>query len=126
MIKKISLFISSLIFSFFMFQPLALAIDPYEQICADNPDNSVCNTPRDRNLIKGNDSIIDKVANFIAMLGGVIAIVVIMISGLKFITSSGDSKKAEEARNTIIYAAVGLVVVALAQFIVKFVLARFQ
>lgn len=122
MIKKISLFILSLMFSFSLLQPFALAVDPYEQICADNPDNSVCNTPRDRNLIKGNDSIIDKVANFIAMLGGVIAIVVIMISGLKFITSSGDSKKAEEARNTIIYAAVGILIILFARIIVAFIL----
>ena len=51
-----------------------------------------------------------------------IAVVIIMISGLKMIMSSGDSKKLSDARNAIIYAAVGLVVIALARVIIEFIL----
>jgi hypothetical protein len=48
----------------------------------------------------------------------------IIIGGLKYITSSGDSNNITSAKNTILYAIIGLVVVALAQFIVKFVLGK--
>jgi hypothetical protein len=48
----------------------------------------------------------------------------IIIGGLKYITSGGESSNVSGAKNTIIYAIVGLIVVALAQFIVHFVLAN--
>ena len=48
----------------------------------------------------------------------------IMVGGFKYITSGGDSGNITGAKNTILYAVVGLVVVALAQIIVRFVLAR--
>ena len=49
----------------------------------------------------------------------------IMVGGLKYMTSQGDSANVASAKNTILYAVIGLVVVALAQVIVKFVLDRF-
>jgi hypothetical protein len=48
----------------------------------------------------------------------------IIIGGLKYITSGGDSSNVTGAKNTILYAVVGLVVVAMAQFIVRFVLTK--
>ncbi len=53
---------------------------------------------------------------------GVISVVMIMVGGVKYITSQGSSEGVTAAKNTILYAAVGLVVVALAQVIVRFVL----
>ena len=44
----------------------------------------------------------------------------IMVGGFKYITSGGDSGKISSAKATIIYALVGLVIVAMAQFIVRF------
>ncbi len=48
----------------------------------------------------------------------------IIVGGLKYITSGGDSGNITSAKNTILYAIVGLIVVALAQIIVRFVLQR--
>lgn len=62
--------------------------------------------------------------NIFSLIIGIIAVIMIMIGGLKFITSSGDSAATNSARNTILYAIVGLVVVSLAQVIVHFVLKR--
>ncbi len=53
---------------------------------------------------------------------GIIAVVMIMVGGVKYITSQGDSGNVTAAKNTILYAIIGLVVVALAQLIVRFVL----
>jgi uncharacterized membrane protein YidH (DUF202 family) len=67
-------------------------------------------------------SIIETALNILSIVAGVIAVILIIIGGLKYITSQGDSQSTSSARNTIIYAAVGLVIVALSQVIVRFVI----
>ena len=46
----------------------------------------------------------------------------VIVSGLKYITASGDSSSISSAKNTLIYALVGLAIAALAQIMVHFVL----
>lgn len=70
------------------------------------------------------DRLIKTVINVFSLVVGVIAVVMIIIGGLKYITSGGDSGNVTGAKNTILYAIVGLIIVALAQVIVRFVLAR--
>lgn len=70
------------------------------------------------------NTIITTVINLFSLVVGVVAVIMIIIGGLKYITSGGDSGNITGAKNTILYAVIGLVVVALAQFIVKFVLGR--
>jgi hypothetical protein len=60
------------------------------------------------------------------LLAGVLAIFYLIYAGLKFITSSGSSDGVKSAKNTILYAAIGLVVVIVSQFIIQFVLSRFD
>lgn len=55
---------------------------------------------------------------------GAIALLIIVVSGLRYITSAGDPQKAANARNGIIYALVGLIVALTAQAIVAFVVGR--
>lgn len=57
-----------------------------------------------------------------SLIIGIIAVVMIMVGGVKYITSQGDSGNVTAAKNTILYAIIGLVIVALAQLIVRFVL----
>lgn len=71
------------------------------------------------------DSTLKKGINLFSAVIGVITVVMFMIGGLKYITSQGDSGQMNSAKNTLIFAAVGLVVVALSQLIVNFVLERF-
>lgn len=66
--------------------------------------------------------IVTLVVNIFSIVVGIIAVIMIIWGGLKYITSGGDSTKITSAKNTIIYAIIGLVIVALAQFIVRFVL----
>lgn len=56
-----------------------------------------------------------------AIIGG-IALIIIIISGIKFMTSQGDPQATAKARNTIIYAGVGLAVSVSAFSIIAFVL----
>ena len=60
--------------------------------------------------------------NLFSFIVGIAAVIMIIVGGLKYITSNGESSDISSAKNTILYAIVGLVVVALAQVIVKFVL----
>lgn len=60
----------------------------------------------------------------ISIIAGFAAVIMIMIAGIKYITSGGDSSSIASAKATLIYALIGAVVVALAQLIVKYVLGQ--
>lgn len=60
--------------------------------------------------------------NLLSFAVGVAAVVMVIVAGLKFITAGGDANKITSARGSIIYALIGLVIVASAQLIVHFVL----
>ena len=70
------------------------------------------------------NNVIGVVINVLSTIVGIVAVVFIIIGGFKYITSSGDSSNVASAKNTILYAIVGLIIVALAQFITGFVLSR--
>ena len=60
--------------------------------------------------------------NIFTFIIGVIAVITIIVAGLKYITSVGDPNSVNSAKNTILYAVIGLIVVAMAQVLVRFVL----
>lgn len=70
------------------------------------------------------NNVLTVALNMLSILVGVAAVIVMIISGLRLILSQGDSNTISSSRNAILYAIVGLVIVALAQIIVHFVLAR--
>lgn len=88
---------------------------------SDNSSASSCSDTTTGGTQKVNETIAQFI-NIFSTIVGVIAVIMIIYGGLRYITSGGDSGKITNAKNTIIYALIGLVVVALAQFIVKFVL----
>jgi hypothetical protein len=63
-----------------------------------------------------------QVVNVFSLVVGAIAIIMIIYGGFRYITSGGASERVGNAKNTLIYAIVGLIIVALAQVIVHFVL----
>jgi lysylphosphatidylglycerol synthetase-like protein (DUF2156 family) len=73
---------------------------------------------------KGSDinKIISVVITMFSAVIGVVAVIMIIAAGFKYVTSAGDTTKITSAKNTLIYAIVGLIIVALSQIIVKFVL----
>lgn len=71
------------------------------------------------------NTVVKTGVNLFSAIVGVIAVVMVILAGLHFITAQGDPGKVATARNTLIYAAIGIMVVALAQLFVKFVLKRF-
>ncbi len=72
------------------------------------------------------DNIVATVVNILSVIVGVVAVIMIIVGGIKFVVSQGEANNVSSARNTILYAIVGLVIVFLAQIIVRFVLNRLQ
>jgi hypothetical protein len=72
----------------------------------------------------GINGIIKATLEVLSFVVGIAAVIMIIISGFRYITSGGDASKIASAKSTLIYAVVGLVVVALSQTIVYFVLGK--
>ncbi len=72
---------------------------------------------------KVNDLIKD-IINIFSIVVGVVAVVMIIYGGFRYITSGGDSGNVTTAKNTILYALVGLLIVVFAQVVVKFILGK--
>jgi glucose uptake protein GlcU len=70
--------------------------------------------------------MIKTVINTLLYILGIIAVVMIIIGGLRYVTSSGDASHVKAAKDTILYSIVGLVVAILAYTIVNYVLTTFQ
>ena len=62
------------------------------------------------------------VINIFSWVVGVVSVVMIIYGGFRYVTSAGNDAGVKTAKDTILYALIGLVIVALSQIIVKFVL----
>jgi Type IV secretion system pilin len=67
-------------------------------------------------------SIARAVVEVLSFVIGIISIIMIIISAFRFITAGGDTNNVAAAKNTLIYAIIGLVIAVLAQFLVHNVL----
>jgi hypothetical protein len=81
-------------------------------------------SPTNSDANAGLRHIAQQVTNWFSIIVGAIAIIMIIYGGFRYITSGGDSGKVGSAKNTLIYAIIGLIIVALAQLIVRFVLTQ--
>jgi hypothetical protein len=70
------------------------------------------------------EDLIRTIINVFSVIVGSVSVIMIIIGGFRYITSGGDSNNVGGAKNTILYAIVGLIIVAFAQVIVQFVLQR--
>jgi len=70
----------------------------------------------------GIQRIIKNVINLFSLIVGAVSVIMIIYGGFKYITSGGNDSNVGSAKSTIMYALIGLVIVALAQVIVRFVL----
>lgn len=66
------------------------------------------------------------VINLILMLLGILAVIMIIIGGYRYVTSNGDEGGIKSGKNTIIYACIGLILAIMSYAIVNFVVDRLQ
>jgi lysylphosphatidylglycerol synthetase-like protein (DUF2156 family) len=89
-----------------------------------NPGNDSCSGDNLGKPVSTANKLITDVVNIISALVGAVAVIMIIFAGFRYVTSGGRDDAVKGAKNTILYAIIGLVIVALAQIIVHFVLAK--
>jgi heme/copper-type cytochrome/quinol oxidase subunit 2 len=60
--------------------------------------------------------------NVLSLIVGAVAVVMIIVAGVRFVSSAGNEAAVKSAKTTLVFAVIGLVVVAVAQIVVHFVL----
>lgn len=73
------------------------------------------------NLV-GADGVFTRITNTVLYVVGAISVLMLIWGGLRYIISGGDNKKVTDAKNTILYALLGLIIAFFAYAIVNFVL----
>lgn len=100
--------------------PSAGAINVFDA-CKGNAKSKVCEA-KDNDQV---NSLVQNIINILLMATGIIAVIMIIIGGIRYTLSNGDSSQISSAKNTVLYAVIGLVVSILAYAIVNFVVGRF-
>ena len=69
----------------------------------------------------GFGNIIKNVINILSILVGAVSVIMLIVGGFRYIISNGDANSTKGAKDTILYALIGLIIVLFAQVIVRFV-----
>ena len=91
--------------------------DPKGQVLEGIDQTGDCDT-------SGINNLMGTIVTILSWVAGVAAIIMILVSGFKYITSGGDSGKVSSAKSALIYALVGVAVAVLAQLLVRFVITQ--
>jgi hypothetical protein len=73
-------------------------------------------------VLFGSDGIVTTVTNILLFIVGALSVIMIIIGGLRYVISGGNSTAVTAAKNTILYAIVGLVISFLAYAVINFVI----
>lgn len=133
MIKHFSLFLVALTAAFMaIFTVPTYAVDVFEPcdrfsdsdpnrptVCKEKTEQQRVVDGQEQNPLFGRDGIITFIVNLLSGIAGIIAVIVIILGGLKFVTSGSNPQDVSNAREMIIYAAIGLVIAISAQLIVR-------
>lgn len=105
-----------------------MAVDVLSPACQNNPESTVCKSntdqPKSGNSIYGPNGVLTKAAGLFAVVVGIASVIMIIIGGFKYVMSSGDPSNIKSAKDTILYAIVGILVALLAQSIAVFILRK--
>jgi hypothetical protein len=119
-IIKLSLTTLLLVLSFSFIVPHAADAVNVFQNCGANPDTEVCRSTNDK--LFGPGGFWNNILNTLTFIIGAVSVLMIVIGGLRYTLSNGDAKGTSAAKDTIIYAIVGLIIAVMANAIVNFVL----
>ncbi len=109
--------------------PVSAQYDPFGNVCDPSDpltsSSEVCQAANDpTNPVSGEDGVLVTVLNIISFVIGAASVLMVMVGGLKYITANGDSNSISSAKNTVLYALIGLAVFVLSQAIIIFVVSR--
>jgi hypothetical protein len=101
--------------------PASAAVDAFPT-CNPGDTSVVCKATEDK--LFGAGSLWNNILETFTFIIGGISVLVIIVGGIRYITSGGDQAGITAAKNTILYAVIGLVVAMLAYSIVHFVISN--
>ena len=127
-IIKLSVLVIIGLFSFTLLSPaatFAAGSTGYADVCSQDVPQGV----KDAAGCPGNSNsdlptVFQNILNAIIGIAGVVSVVFIIIGGIQYTTSAGDPGKTKKAKDTILYALIGLIICALSFAIVNFTISR--
>ena len=105
---------------------VARAVDcnPASSTIADGAKCAAPNGAADNLFVAG--GIFQQISNTLIFLVGAIAVIMLIIGGLRYVTSNGEAASIKGAKDTITYAIIGIIVAILSFALVSFVIGRFS
>jgi hypothetical protein len=102
------------------------AVDPFTAVCQANNANTVCKDKArgSTNPLTGSNGIIRKIASTTALLAGITGVIMMIAAGITFMTANGEPGKTKQAEDMAKYTLVGIVIIALADSIISYVLTK--
>ncbi len=98
--------------------------DPFGGIdCSKAHDAAVCQ-PTATDPLTTSNGVLHRITTLLAVVAGAVAVVVVAAAGIGYISSQGDPEKIKKAKNAILYAIAGLVIIVLGQAIINFVIGK--
>lgn len=124
-LKLISLVLSITTLLFVSSSP-AFAFDLFSSACSGkSATSSTCtsaaNPGGNGNTANPIVNVINNAATIIALITGIAAVIVMILGGITMITSAGNTEAVAAARRRVIYAAIGLAIVASSWTIIRFI-----
>jgi hypothetical protein len=107
-----------------IFSASAAAVDILGPACQQAPGSPICKQAAQQGTVNPVTHTINVASNIVAAAAGIAAVVMIIISGLTLITSSGNTERVATARRRLLYSIIGLVIIALAWTITRFITSR--
>lgn len=101
--------------------PAVGAIDVFPECTGPGSTSAVCRARNTDNV----DSIAQSITKLLLWIIGVVAVIMLVVGGLRYITSNGNPEQIKSAKNTVMYAIVGLVVAMMGYAIVTYVVSWF-
>ena len=101
--------------------PVADALDLFPECSGPGSTTAVCRAKNSDQV----ESLAQSITKLLLWAIGVVAVIMLVIGGFKYVTSNGDSNQIHSAKNTILYAVIGLAVAILGQVIVTYVVTWF-
>lgn len=118
------------VFGILMLPQPALAADVFsnQSLECNNKNNqsAVCQSKidADTNPIAGKNGILARVTNIVTYIAGIASIILIILGGIRFITSEGDPNSVKSARNTVFYALIGILVILVSRALILYVIGQ--
>lgn len=101
----------------------AATYDPFgKDVCTgDAAKSELCKSNTNKDPILGENGVVIKVTDLVALVTGIISVAIIIFTGFKFITSAGGPENIKKAREMLIFAVIGLIIIVFARTIIVYV-----